>query len=135
MCIKCCATIPCNDWTNNSYKPITNTVWVRARLCKLQKGCTRLAAARYTIPVAYPWSVVLSNVGCLKKGIFFSCQTFFFVSFDWFIDFLVFNATFSNISAMSWRPVLVVEETEVPGENHRPWVSNWSSMNFNFLWY
>jgi hypothetical protein len=26
------------------YKPITNTAWVRARLCKLQKGCTRLAA-------------------------------------------------------------------------------------------
>jgi hypothetical protein len=22
---------------NNSYKPITNTAWVRARLCKLQK--------------------------------------------------------------------------------------------------
>ena len=30
---------------NNSYKPITNTKWVRARLCKLPKGCTRLAAA------------------------------------------------------------------------------------------
>ena len=30
--------------------------------------------------------------------------------------FLVFNATFSNISAMSWRPVLVVEEAGVPGE-------------------
>ena len=30
---------------NNSYKPITNTASVRARLCKLQKGCTRLAAA------------------------------------------------------------------------------------------
>jgi len=30
---------------NNSCKPITNTVWVRARLCKLQKRCTRLAAA------------------------------------------------------------------------------------------
>ena len=29
----------------NSYKPITNTAWVRARLCKLQQGCTRLAAA------------------------------------------------------------------------------------------
>ena len=27
------------------YKPKTNTAWVRARLCKLQKGCTRLAAA------------------------------------------------------------------------------------------
>jgi hypothetical protein len=23
--------------SNNSYKPFTNTVWVRARLCKLQK--------------------------------------------------------------------------------------------------
>ena len=30
---------------NNSYKSITNTTWVRARFCKLQKGCTRLAAA------------------------------------------------------------------------------------------
>jgi hypothetical protein len=30
---------------SNLYKPITNTAWVRARLCKLQKGCTRLAAA------------------------------------------------------------------------------------------
>ena len=30
---------------NNSYKPIPNTTWVRARLCKLQKRCTRLAAA------------------------------------------------------------------------------------------
>jgi hypothetical protein len=29
---------------NNSYKPITNTAWVSARLCKLQKRCTRLAA-------------------------------------------------------------------------------------------
>jgi hypothetical protein len=31
--------------SNNSYKPIINTAWVRARLCKLQKGCIRLAAA------------------------------------------------------------------------------------------
>ena len=27
----------------NSCKSITNTAWVRARFCKLQKGCTRLA--------------------------------------------------------------------------------------------
>jgi hypothetical protein len=30
---------------NNSYKPITNTAWVRARFCVLQKGCTRFGAA------------------------------------------------------------------------------------------
>ena len=41
------------------------------------------------------------------------------------IWFLVFNATFSNISAISWRPVLVVEEAGVPEEIHRPWTSNW----------
>jgi hypothetical protein len=41
---------------------------------------------------------------------------------DWF---LVFNANFNNISAISWRPVLVVEEAGVPGENNRPWASNW----------
>jgi hypothetical protein len=29
----------------NSYQPITNTAWVGVQLCKLQKGCTRLAAA------------------------------------------------------------------------------------------
>jgi hypothetical protein len=29
-----------------------------------------------------------------------------------------FNATFSNISAISWRPVLVIEEARVPREKH-----------------
>jgi hypothetical protein len=35
---------------------------------------------------------------------------------------MVFNATFNNISVISWWSVLVVEETGVPGEiqNHRP---------------
>ena len=31
---------------------------------------------------------------------------------------MVFNATFNNISVISWRSVLFVEETGVPGENH-----------------
>ena len=30
------------------------------------------------------------------------------------------NATFNNISVISWRPALLVEETGVPEENHRP---------------
>jgi hypothetical protein len=37
-----------------------------------------------------------------------------------YVWFMVFNATFSNISAISGRPVLVVEEAGVSGENHRP---------------
>ena len=34
-----------NAGSNNSREPITNTAWVCARLYKLQKGFTRLAAA------------------------------------------------------------------------------------------
>ena len=32
---------------------------------------------------------------------------------------MVFNATFNTMSVISWRSVLLVEETGVPGENHR----------------
>jgi hypothetical protein len=34
------------------------------------------------------------------------------------VRFMVFNATFNNISAISWQSVLLVGETGVPGENH-----------------
>jgi hypothetical protein len=33
---------------------------------------------------------------------------------------MVFNDTFNNISAISWRSDLLVEETGEPGENNRP---------------
>jgi len=34
---------------------------------------------------------------------------------------MISNATFNNISAISWKSVLLlVEETGVPRENHRP---------------
>jgi hypothetical protein len=32
---------------------------------------------------------------------------------------MVFNATFNNISVISWRSVLLMEETGVPGENQK----------------
>jgi hypothetical protein len=35
------------------------------------------------------------------------------------VGLMVLNATFNNISVISWRSVLLVEETGVPGENHR----------------
>jgi len=35
----------------------------------------------------------------------------------WF-RFMVFNATFNNISVILWRSDLLVEETGEPGENH-----------------
>jgi len=46
------------------------------------------------------------------------------IKYDLILDFIVFNATFNNISAISWQPVLVVEETGLPSGNYRPWASN-----------
>jgi hypothetical protein len=36
------------------------------------------------------------------------------------IRFMVFKATFNNISDISWWSVLLVEKTGIPGENHTP---------------
>ncbi len=33
---------------------------------------------------------------------------------------MVLTATFNYISVISWQSVLLVEETEVPRENHKP---------------
>jgi len=40
---------------------------------------------------------------------------------------MVFNTTFNNIADISWRSVLLVEETGVPRENHRPVASHWQT--------
>ena len=40
------------------------------------------------------------------------------------VCYMVFKATFNNITTISWRSVLLVEETGVPGENHRPVASS-----------
>jgi hypothetical protein len=38
----------------------------------------------------------------------------------------VFNATFNNISVLSWHSILLVEET---GENHQPAASHWQTLS------
>jgi hypothetical protein len=44
--------------------------------------------------------------------------------------FMVFNTTFNNISVISWRLVLLVEET---GENYRPVASHWQTLSHNVV--
>ena len=44
---------------------------------------------------------------------------------------MVFNATFNTISVISWRSVLLVEETGVPGENHRTATRQWQTLSRN----
>ena len=45
----------------------------------------------------------------------------------------VMNATFNNISVISRRSVLWVEETGVPRENHRPAASNRQTLSHNVV--
>jgi len=45
----------------------------------------------------------------------------------------VFNATFNIISIISWLSVLLVEETGVPGENHRPAASHKQTLSHNVV--
>jgi hypothetical protein len=49
------------------------------------------------------------------------------------LGLLCFNATFNNISVILWRLVLLVEETGVPGENHRPAASHWQTLLHNVV--
>ena len=42
---------------------------------------------------------------------------------------MVFNATFNNISVISRWSVLLVEETRVPWENHRPAAGHWQTLS------
>ena len=62
-----------------------------------------------------------------RKGQATNCQ-----KKGWF-GFMVFNATFNTISAISWRSVLLVEETEGPAENHRPFASHWQTLSHNSI--
>jgi hypothetical protein len=46
----------------------------------------------------------------------------------------MFNITFNNISAISWRSVLLVEETGGPGEKHRPVATHWQLLSHKKSW-
>ena len=106
--------------------PQRNSIWPTN--CTLLAGC-QLKFSGYMFMLSFICHV------CDSVWFFFRwkriCAGFIMLAYicivvhlliDWF---LVFNATFSIISGISWRPVLVVEETGVPGENHWPWASNW----------
>ena len=77
------------------------------------------------------WRVILSlyYITLFKSitSVFF-CHLFrFFFIFELWFRFMVFNATLNNISVKSWRSVLLVEETGVPGENYQPATSHWQT--------
>ena len=77
----------------------------------------------YVIPLIV---YLLYKVGmiCVLVNIDFYISLFLFCFCTFGVRFMVFNATFNNISAISWRSVLLVQETGVPGENYRQTLSH-----------
>ena len=69
----------------------------------------------------------------------FNLFLFFFVLIDnpasqfVFVCLMVFNATFNNISFISWRTVLLLEETGGPRENLWPVASHWQTLSHNVV--
>ena len=46
---------------------------------------------------------------------------------------MMLNATFNNISVVSRRSVILVDETAVPGEYHRPFANHWQTASYNHI--
>ena len=104
--------------------------------CDCPKPCHGFLSAYFMLLLCVEWFEVrddcsLVNIGELSlfnlsfhNILLLNGKRYMYTHLVWFV-FIVFNATFSNISAISWRPVLVVEKVGVPGENHQPWASNW----------
>ena len=63
-----------------------------------------------------------------KKLVFFSTNTGFC-----FVCLMMFNATFNNISVISWRSFLLVEETAGLEENHRLVAGHWQTLSYNVV--
>jgi hypothetical protein len=97
-----------NEYTMNT---AMNTPWIQQWI---QQWIHHEYSNEYTMNTAMntPW--IQLNVG-------------------WVRWFMVFYSTFNNISVISWRSVLLVEETGVHGENHRPVASQWQTLSYNVV--
>ena len=52
---------------------------------------------------------------------------------EWLSWFIVLNDTFNNVLFISGRSALLVKETGVPRENHRPVASHWQTLSHNIV--
>jgi hypothetical protein len=64
---------------------------------------------------------------------YFHGLVFFFCQNIHVCCLMVFNATFNNISVISWRSLLLMEKTGVPEENHRLVTSHWQILSHNVV--
>jgi hypothetical protein len=75
-------------------------------------------AEGFSYPSGAPVYLLFSGVRVAQSLVLF--RSFFVLLFS---SFMVFSATFNNISVVWWS-VLFVEETKIHGENHRKSLTN-----------
>jgi len=46
---------------------------------------------------------------------------------------MAINDVFNNVSVISWRSVLLLEKTGVPGETHQLVTSNWQTLSYKVI--
>ena len=80
---------------------------------------------KYKIPQSTSFMLCMSYRYFNKSSPLFLSHPIIFCYFG----VMVFNAIFNNISVISWRSVLLVEETGVPEGNHRPVASHWQTLS------
>jgi hypothetical protein len=125
----------CCEFESHSWRVVLDTT-----LC--DKVCLWLATGRWFSPGTAVSSTNITD----RHDIFINTTRFFFFQWltagRWFypsapVSFnnivLVLTANFNTISDISWRSVILVEETAVPGENHRPVASHWQTLSHNVV--
>ena len=79
------------------------------------------------------WFACVFTTCVFTTCVYYMCIYYMCVYYICFwVRVMVFNATFNNISVISWWSVLLVEETGVHGENHRP-SSKVTDVNYMFV--
>ena len=83
----------------------------------------------HVVNTASFWQPLKKNSSTIEKSYFDSHVT----SVLRWVKVMVLNATFNNISVISWRLILLMEETGVPEENYRPAAGHWQTLSHNVV--
>jgi hypothetical protein len=110
--------VNCFDWTQSVHCMIIELSSIKFLFSSLNWRRCQIyiyyTYGTYWIKRVYEWSLINSETKDSR----------------WmFVCLMVFNATFNNISVISWRSILLVEETGVPRENHRLVTSHWQILS------
>ena len=111
--------VPGNKTTNNP-KNKRSSLWAAARNAPFSKNET----------LVYMFISSHKSKLCIRTTQYTNGRHFLRVRR---VMVMVLNPTFNNISVISWRSDLLVEETGVSAENQRPVASHWHTFSHNIV--